>query len=85
MSETRRNSRGTGLWQIPLLAEAAGNLRQVTDQQPQDDRDDLPEQMRVRMAKLERLRAAGVDPYPVGFPRTTTIAALREKYAGLDP
>ncbi len=67
-----------------LAPEAAGNLRQVTDQQPQDDRDDLPEQMRVRMAKLERLRAAGVDPYPVGFPRTTTIAALREKYVGLD-
>ena len=55
----------------------------MTDQQPQGDRDDLPEQMRVRMAKLDRLRTAGVNPYPVGFPRTTTIAALREKYAGL--
>jgi lysyl-tRNA synthetase, class II len=63
----------------------AGNLRQVTDQQPQGDRDDLPEQMRVRMAKLDRLRAAGVEPYPVGFPRTATSAALREKYAVLPP
>ncbi len=37
------------------------------------------------MAKLERLRAAGVEPYPVGFPRTATIGALREKYADLGP
>jgi lysyl-tRNA synthetase class 2 len=44
---------------------------------------DLPEQMRVRREKLDRLRAAGVDPYPVGYPRTTCAAALREKYADL--
>ena len=25
----------------------------------------LPEQMRVRRAKLDRIRAAGIDPYPV--------------------
>jgi len=48
-------------------------------------RGDLPEQMRVRLAKLDRLRAAGVDPYPPGFPRTTTIAALRENYVDLGP
>jgi len=57
----------------------------VTDVQRPGDRDDLPEQMRVRMAKLERLRASGADPYPVGFPRTTTIGALREKHAALGP
>jgi lysyl-tRNA synthetase, class II len=59
----------------------------VTDQQAhagRDDHDNLPEQMRVRLAKLGRLRAAGVDPYPAGFPRTATIAALRDTYAGLD-
>jgi lysyl-tRNA synthetase class 2 len=44
---------------------------------------DLPEQMRVRRDKLERLRARGVDPYPVGFPRTTTIADLRAKHPDL--
>jgi len=27
--------------------------------------------------------SSGVDPYPVGYPRTTTIAALREKHEGL--
>jgi len=74
-------------WRTPVVLAhgVPGNLRQVTDQQPQGDRDDLPEQMRVRLAKLDRLRAAGVDPYPAGFPRTTTIAGLRDKYAGLDP
>ncbi|WP_079063546.1 bifunctional lysylphosphatidylglycerol synthetase/lysine--tRNA ligase LysX [Peterkaempfera griseoplana] len=47
--------------------------------------DDLPEQMRVRREKLDRLRAAGVDPYPVGFPRTTTIADLRAEHPDLAP
>ena len=42
--------------------------------------DDLPEQMRVRREKLDRLRGKGVDPYPLGFPRTTTIAELRSAY-----
>ena len=45
----------------------------------------LPEQMRVRLAKRERLLAAGADPYPVGFPRTATIAEIRERYPDLKP
>jgi len=47
--------------------------------------DELPEQMRIRREKLDRLRAEGVDPYPVNFPRTTTHAEVREKYQGLEP
>ena len=39
--------------------------------------------MQVRRAKLERLRAAGTDPYPVGFPRTDTIAHVRARYPDL--
>ncbi|GAA3442968.1 lysine--tRNA ligase [Planomonospora venezuelensis] len=39
--------------------------------------------MRVRREKLDRLRAEGVDPYPVSFPRTATTAEIREKYADL--
>jgi lysyl-tRNA synthetase class 2 len=46
---------------------------------------DVPEQMNIRRAKLERLRAAGIDPYPVGYPRTDTIAQVRERHAGLAP
>jgi len=53
----------------------------VTD----DDRGHLPEQMQVRLAKVDRIRAAGGDPYPVGFPRTTTIAEIREKHPDLEP
>ncbi|GAA2845309.1 lysine--tRNA ligase [Streptosporangium fragile] len=45
--------------------------------------EDLPEQMRVRRDKLDRLRSEGVDPYPVNFPRTATNAEIREKYADL--
>jgi lysyl-tRNA synthetase class 2 len=47
--------------------------------------DDLPEQMRVRREKLDRIVAAGGDPYPVGFPRTATFADLRASYEGLAP
>jgi lysyl-tRNA synthetase, class II len=57
----------------------AGNLWQVT----QDS--DLPEQMRVRRAKLDRIRAEGGDPYPPGFPRTATISEVRERFADLGP
>ncbi|MFI6446302.1 bifunctional lysylphosphatidylglycerol synthetase/lysine--tRNA ligase LysX [Kitasatospora sp. NPDC050543] len=56
----------------------------MSDQSTSSATDDLPEQMRVRREKLDRLRAAGVDPYPVGFPRTTTIADLRAKHPDLE-
>jgi lysyl-tRNA synthetase, class II len=46
---------------------------------------DLSEQERVRLAKLERLRAAGIDPYPVGYPRTDTIAEVRARHDELPP
>ena len=49
------------------------------------DVDGLPEQVRVRLAKLERLRAEGVDPYPVGFARTHTMAQVREQVGELAP
>jgi lysyl-tRNA synthetase class 2 len=47
------------------------------------DEDDLPEQMRVRRDKLDRLRAEGVDPYPPSVRRTTTNAALRAAHRDL--
>ncbi|WP_199742645.1 bifunctional lysylphosphatidylglycerol synthetase/lysine--tRNA ligase LysX [Nocardia stercoris] len=34
-----------------------------------------PEQVRVRMDKVERLAAAGIDAYPVAYPPTHTVAA----------
>jgi lysyl-tRNA synthetase class 2 len=41
--------------------------------------------MRVRREKLDRLAAEGVDAYPVGYERTTTLGALREAYGDLAP
>ncbi|MFI9045400.1 bifunctional lysylphosphatidylglycerol synthetase/lysine--tRNA ligase LysX [Streptomyces sp. NPDC053427] len=43
----------------------------------------LPEQVRVRHQKLERLREAGTDPYPVGVQRTHTLGQVREEYPDL--
>nr|WP_318014237.1 lysine--tRNA ligase [Geodermatophilus sp. YIM 151500] len=41
--------------------------------------------MRVRRAKLDRLREAGVDPYPVTVERTTALAAVRAAHPDLPP
>jgi len=46
--------------------------------------DDLPEQMRVRRDKRERLLASGHDPYPVRLPITHTIAQVRSAYPDLE-
>ncbi|HVW44690.1 MAG TPA: lysine--tRNA ligase [Amycolatopsis sp.] len=45
--------------------------------------DDLPEQMRVRRAKRDRIIAEGADPYPVEVPRTHSLAGIRAKYSDL--
>lgn len=50
---------------------------------PVDPADDLPEQMKVRREKRDRMLAEGIEPYPVGFPRTATLAQVRAKYADL--
>ena len=39
----------------------------------------------ARRAKLDALRAAGVDPFPHEFPGVTPIAAVRAEHAGLGP
>ncbi|RFU88098.1 bifunctional lysylphosphatidylglycerol synthetase/lysine--tRNA ligase LysX [Streptomyces triticagri] len=44
----------------------------------------LPEQVRVRHRKLERLRERGIDPYPSGIAeRTRTLAEIRSEYGAL--
>jgi lysyl-tRNA synthetase, class II len=62
---------------MPDRGPPTGSLVQVEE--------DLPEQMKVRRAKRERLLASGVDPYPVGFPRTDSISELRARYPSLEP
>ncbi|MGW5868462.1 bifunctional lysylphosphatidylglycerol synthetase/lysine--tRNA ligase LysX [Streptomyces sp. NPDC055239] len=44
---------------------------------------ELPDQVRIRHRKLDRLRADGVDPYPVGLPpRTHTLAEVTPALTG---
>jgi len=43
----------------------------------------LPEQMRVRRDKRERILAAGKEPYPIGFAVTASLAGIRERYGDL--
>jgi lysyl-tRNA synthetase, class II len=46
--------------------------------------DDVPEQLRVRQAKRERLLAQGVPAYPVSVPRTHTLAEVRAAHGRLE-
>ncbi len=48
-----------------------------------DPAEDLPEQMRIRRSKRDRMLADGVSPYPVEVARTDTLAQIRRKYAEL--
>lgn len=45
--------------------------------------DDLPEQMQVRRQKRDSLLASGLEPYPVGVARTTSLKAIRERFGDL--
>lgn len=49
-----------------------------------DGVEDLPEQMRIRREKRERLLDAGVDPYPVTLPITHGLAEIRSTHEGLE-
>ncbi|WP_153504136.1 lysine--tRNA ligase [Cumulibacter manganitolerans] len=45
--------------------------------------DDLPEQLRIRREKRDRLLEAGVEPYVVSVARTTSLAEVRERFPEL--
>ncbi len=45
--------------------------------------EDLPEQMRVRRGKRDRLLAAGTAAYPLSVPRSISLTQLRADYAHL--
>lgn len=47
--------------------------------------EEVPEQMRVRRQKLDRLRAEGVDVYPVSVARTHSLREIRAGYSDLEP
>jgi lysyl-tRNA synthetase class 2 len=45
---------------------------------------DLPEQVRIRREKYDRLVAAGTSPYALGYPRTTSIEDVRARHPDLE-
>jgi lysyl-tRNA synthetase class 2 len=53
----------------------------VSEESPRETSDLLAE----RRAKLKRLREAGIEPYPHGFPDRTEVAAVRESHEGIEP
>jgi len=57
----------------------------VTAPVPPPLADDLPEQLRVRREKRDRMLAEGVEPYPVSVPRTHAIADVRATHPALEP
>ena len=46
---------------------------------------DAPAERARRLADVEELRAAGVDPYPVRFDRDRTLGELRAQFGALEP
>lgn len=58
-------------------------MTQSEESSPEPDAD-LPEQMRVRRDKRDRLIASGHDPYAVRLPVTHTIAQVRADHPDLD-
>ncbi|SDZ37641.1 lysyl-tRNA synthetase, class 2 [Amycolatopsis xylanica] len=83
---------------VPTGASRALRLETVTDdfvaQAKQIDEDAArlapkqtrrPEQVRVRIDKLGKLRDSGRDPYPAGFAREDLLGDVVKKFAGLPP
>ena len=62
-------------------------MAEPTEGRVDDPANDLPEQVRVRRDKRERLIADGVAPYPVTVERTHTLREIRATYdeQGLEP
>jgi lysyl-tRNA synthetase class 2 len=62
------------------VAEIEEKAREVGPKQAR-----RPEQVRVRIAKLDQLRDSGMDPYPVGFDRDGVLADVRARFGDLAP
>lgn len=60
--------------------EGLGWLTVTEAKNTQNPTDELPEQLRIRREKRQRLIEAGTEAYPVVVDRTTSIKDLRAKY-----
>ncbi|MEV0253849.1 bifunctional lysylphosphatidylglycerol synthetase/lysine--tRNA ligase LysX [Streptomyces sp. NPDC050732] len=64
----------------PIAALGLAGRNDTADADPTSK---LPEQIRIRRRKLDRLRSAGIDPYPVGLPpRTHELADIHPGMTG---
>ncbi|MCW2642368.1 MAG: lysine--tRNA ligase [Dactylosporangium sp.] len=82
----RRGAARRAVEALPTGVSVEPEPAAVTDQPPSaPSAPPLPEQTRVRLAKLDALRTAGVDPYPPGFRRTHGCGEVRAAYAQLAP
>ncbi|MEV5569918.1 bifunctional lysylphosphatidylglycerol synthetase/lysine--tRNA ligase LysX [Spirillospora sp. NPDC052269] len=80
----RRLDRAANAKPTPELLAEIGRLEEAAEKH-RAPRRRLSEQERVRHDKLERIEAAGIEPYPLGFERTALAAGLRARYGGLVP
>lgn len=53
------------------------------NEEPTPQQDEVPEQLRVRREKRDRLLERGTDPYPASIRRTDTVAAVRDRFPDL--
>ena len=63
----------------------AADEGEASDYEGHESADFVAEQRELRLAKLDALRASGVEPYPYRFDRTTTAGALHAAHADLEP
>ncbi len=68
----------------PSSGRAAGS-KPAGQTRPAAAEVDVPEQIRIRRDKRERLLEQGVQPYPVVVPRTHTLAEIRADHPDLEP
>ncbi|MBB5956071.1 lysyl-tRNA synthetase class 2 [Saccharothrix tamanrassetensis] len=60
--------------------EFAAAVADIEASKPEPKTVRRPEQVRVRIAKLDRLREAGIDPYPAGFPRDCALTDAVDRF-----
>ncbi len=65
-------------------ASASGVSEPTPEEEAAQAEDFLAEQKHLRLGKLDAMRAAGVEPYPVRFDRTTTAGAIHAAHADLE-
>ena len=75
----------TDLIDVDVRATYLETLAPAGSEPIEIDDEDLPEQMRVRREKRQRLLDQGVEPYPVEVARTTSLAEIRSRFPDLPP